>query len=68
MENIKYIPTDRCEICGWKGTSNETVEGSETTTLSLCPICFSSDLQDINHNPYTDDDDVDDDDDGSIFA
>ena len=63
----KKLPTDRCMICGWKGTSEETIEGSKTTP-SLCPICFSTDLQDMGHNPYIDDDDVTDDDEGSIFA
>jgi hypothetical protein len=72
MKNIeeitdKNVPTDRCMICGWEGTSNETIEGSKTTP-SLCPICFSTDLQDMKYNPYIEDDDVADDDEGSIFA
>ena len=66
-KDSKNLPTDRCMICGWEGTSNELIEGSKTDP-SLCPICFSSDLEDIEHNPYKDDDDITNDDDGSIFA
>ena len=52
---IEVNTWDKCGICGWEGPSQEVVFDS-TDGAWHCPRCGSTDVDDINADPYEDDD------------
>jgi hypothetical protein len=46
---------DKCNICGWIGDSDDVIETEDGDWI--CPACGSTDVDDVNENPYEEEDD-----------
>ncbi len=52
---LEQNTVDKCNICGWTGPSTEVVFEVYDGNWH-CPQCGSTDVDDINADPYEDDD------------
>ena len=53
---IEQDTKDKCNICGWIGLSSLVVFKPSDGQWH-CPQCDSTDVDDVNADPYEDDDD-----------